>query len=314
MLKGENLSKVYSSGIISPVEKTAVDGVNIEINEGETIAIVGESGCGKTTLAKMLMGQIEPTGGEVYFSGRNLTAMKRRELRGLRTSFQLIPQHPDDAVDPRWTIGRSVAEPLAIAGNMSREEIEDLVDDRIAEVGLGGELKERYPHQVSGGELQRAVIARAMTLEPKVIVSDEATSMLDVSVQAHVMSVLKNIREKRGLALIVITHDLGLARAVADRTYVMFAGEIVEEGEDVFENPLHPYTRSLLDAMEYSDIEDTVTEVCEVPAGEHAGCRYYERCSERTEECREKQALRDFGGHKVRCRNTGSAGLSERLE
>ncbi len=149
-----------------------------------------------------------------------------------------------------------------------------------------------------------------MTLEPKVIISDEATSMLDVSVQAHVMSVLKNLREKRGLSLIIITHDLGLARAVAKRTYVMFAGEVVGEGADVFENPLHPYTRSLLEAMEYSDIEDTVIEECEVPAGEHVGCRYYGRCSERTDECRKKQALRDCNGHKVRCINVDEHLLS----
>lgn len=302
MLRGENLSRVYSSGIISPVKKMAVDGVNIEIYEGETIAIVGESGCGKTTLAKMLMGQIEPTGGEVYFSGKNLTLMKRRELRSLRTSFQLIPQHPDDAVDPRWTIGQSIAEPMVIAGKISREGIEDVVDDRIAEVGLGCELKDRYPHQVSGGELQRAVIARALTLEPKIIISDEATSMLDVSVQAHVMSVLKRIQEKRDLALIIITHDLGLARAVANRIYVMFAGEIVEEGADIFEKPLHPYTISLLDALEYLNPDVSVTEECEnIFDGDC--CRYYERCRIRTHKCQKRQTLRDFGGHKVRCIN-----------
>lgn len=285
MLRGENLSKVYSSGIISPVEKTVVDGVSIEIKEGETVAIVGESGCGKTTLAKMLMRQIEPTGGDVYFSGKKLTAMSPKELRSLRTAFQLIPQHPDDAVDPRWTIGRSVAEPLVIAGEMTPGEIGDTVDSLIAEVGLGSELKERYPHEISGGELQRMVIARALTLGPKVIISDEATSMLDVSVQARVMSVLREIQEKRELALIIITHDLGLARAVADRTYVMFAGEIVEEGPDVFENPLHPYTKSLLEALQYSNLDSIETESCESNQDEEC-CRYYSGCSERTAECR----------------------------
>lgn len=301
MLRGENLSKIYSSGIISPVMKKAVDGVSIEIDEGETVAIVGESGCGKTTLAKMLMMQIEPTAGEVYFSDKNLTAMSRKELRKLRTAFQLIPQHPDDAVDPRWNMEQSVSEPLAIAGKMTLEEIADSMDRRIAEVGVGAELKDRYPHEISGGELQRMVIARALTLGPKVIISDEATSMLDVSVQAHIMSVLKQIQEKEKLALIIITHDLGLARAVADRIYVMFSGEIVEEGVDVFENPLHPYTRSLLDAFRYSDLEDLSAGDEEVTKGD--GCRYYSRCGERTEECLEKQELREFEGHKVRCIN-----------
>lgn len=304
MLRGENLSKVYSSGIITPVKKRAVDGVDIEVGEGETVAIVGESGCGKTTLAQMLMGQIEPTAGEVFFSGRSLAKMKTKELRRLMKSFQMIPQNPDDAVDPRWTVGRSVAEPLKIAGGMTVEEITARVDGLISEVGLDLGLKERYPHELSGGELQRMVIARALTLEPEVIVSDEATSMLDVSVQAHVMSVLMGIRESRGLALIIITHDLGLARVVADRIYVMYAGEIVEEGQDVFENPLHPYTRALLEAMEYSDPGDEVAgEECEVPAGDC--CRYYPWCRERTAACMKRQVLRGPGGHKVRCIHAG---------
>ncbi|MBP2132196.1 peptide/nickel transport system ATP-binding protein [Methanomicrobium sp. W14] len=299
MLKGENLSKVYSSGIISPVEKKAVDNVSIEAGEGETVAIVGESGCGKTTLAKMLMGQIKPTCGEVYFYGKNITAMKNKELRGLRTAFQLIPQHPDDAADPRWTLGKSVAEPLVIAGKTAPGEIKEKVDKRIAEVGLGSELKERYPHEVSGGELQRMVIARALTLDPKVIISDEATSMLDVSVQAQIMSVLKQTRERQGCALVIITHDLGLAKAVADRTYVMFAGEIVEEGMDVFENPLHPYTKALLSALFYLDLK--ISEPEEGVISGQEWCRYYSRCTERTEECKKKQILRESGGHKVRC-------------
>ncbi len=233
MLKAENLHCVYTSGLIKTTRKTAVCGVDLEIFPGETVAIVGESGgCGKSTLAKLLVQQLAPaSGGEVFFEGTKLTGMNWKNLRKYMGKIQLIPpQNPDDVLDPRWTVERSVAEPFVIFGGFSREEISAKVDALFAEVGLSAEHKTRYPHELSGGELQRVVIARALALKPEILVCDEATSMLDVSVQAFILAVLKEIQKKRGLGLVFITHDLEAAKAVSDRVLVMYTGEIVEEG------------------------------------------------------------------------------------
>lgn len=226
MLKAENLHYVYTSGLIKTVKKTAVCGVDLEVCSGETVAIVGESGCGKSTLAKMLVQQLEPLSGKVFFNGTKLTGMSWKNLRKFMGKIQLIPQNPDDVVDPRWTVERSVAEPLMICGVFSQEEILVNVDALFAEVGLSAEHKIRYPHELSGGELQRVVIARALALKPELLVCDEATSMLDVSVQAFIVTMLKEIQKRRGLSLVFITHDLEAAKAVSDRVLVMYAGEI----------------------------------------------------------------------------------------
>ena len=298
MLRGEELRKVYTSGIISVTKKTAVDRVSISIGKGETIAIVGESGCGKSTLVKMLTMQLPATEGEVYFSGEKLTGMKWKELRQHIVKFQMIPQNPDDAVDPRWELGRSVAEPLVLSGKYSREEIAKIVPELLAEVGLGPEFMSRFPHQVSGGELQRIVIARALALKPDLLICDEATSMLDVSVQSYIMSLLKDIQKKRNIALIIITHDLVFANAVANLTYVMFGEKFVEIGEDVFAHPLHPYTQALWDAAHYREMAVLPGEKPPIP---EEGCRYYDRCAYRDDLCKEMQVLRDIDGRKVRC-------------
>ncbi|KKG11114.1 peptide ABC transporter ATP-binding protein [Methanosarcina sp. 2.H.T.1A.6] len=301
MLKAENLRCVYTSGLIKTVKKTAVCGVDLEICPGETVAIVGESGCGKSTLAKMLVQQLEPTSGEVFFDGTKLTGMNWKNLRKFMGKIQLIPQNPDDVVDPRWTVERSVAEPFVICGGFSREEISANVAALFEEVGLSAEHRPRYPHELSGGELQRVVIARALTLKPELLVCDEATSMLDVSVQAFIVTMLKEIQKKRGLGLVFITHDLEAAKAVSDRVLVMYAGEIVEEGKDVFDRPLHPYTRALMDAVQYASLEVVLPEdVGPLPDG-FSGCSYYKLCRERTEACKESQKLRNVSERLVRC-------------
>ncbi|AKB44648.1 ABC transporter ATP-binding protein [Methanosarcina vacuolata] len=301
MLKAENLRYVYTSGLIKTIKKTAVYGVGLEVCPGETVAIVGESGCGKSTLAKMLVQQLAPVSGEVFFDGAKLTGMNWNNLRKFMGKIQLIPQNPDDVVDPRWTVERSVAEPLVICGVFSKEEISANVDALFAEVGLSAEHKTRYPHELSGGELQRIVIARALALEPELLVCDEATSMLDVSVQAFIVTMLKEIQKRRGLSLVFITHDLEAAKAISDRVLVMYAGEIVEEGNDVFDRPLHPYTRALLDAARYMSLEVVVSEEVGELSDGFSGCSYYRLCREKTDACKKPQKLRDVSGRLVRC-------------
>lgn len=301
MLKAENLHCVYTSGLIKTTRKTAVCGVDLEIFPGETVAIVGESGCGKSTLAKLLVQQLAPASGEVFFEGTKLTGMNWKNLRKYMGKIQLIPQNPDDVLDPRWAVERSVAEPFVIFGGFSREEISAKVDALFAEVGLSAEHKTRYPHELSGGELQRVVIARALALKPEILVCDEATSMLDVSVQAFILAVLKEIQKKRGLGLVFITHDLEAAKAVSDRVLVMYTGEIVEEGKGVFDRPLHPYTRALMDAVRYASLEVVLPEeVGPLPDG-FSGCPYFRLCREKTDACKEPQKLRNVSGRLVRC-------------
>ncbi|WP_269849408.1 ABC transporter ATP-binding protein [Methanosarcina horonobensis] len=200
MLKAENLRCVYTSGLIKTVKKTAVCGVDLEICPGETVAIVGESGCGKSTLAKMLVQQLAPASGDVFFDGMKLTGMSWKNLRKFMGKIQLIPQNPDNVVDPKWTVERSVSEPFVICGGFSKEEISANVDSLFSEVGLSAEHKTRYPHELSGGELQRMVIARALALKPELLVCDEATSMLDVSVQAFIVTMLKEIQKKNAVS------------------------------------------------------------------------------------------------------------------
>lgn len=312
MLKAENLHYVYTSGLIKTLKKTAVCGVDLEIFPGETVAIVGESGCGKSTLAKLLVQQLSPASGEVFFEGTKLTGMGWKQLRKFMGKIQLIPQSPDDVLDPRWTVERSVAEPFVICRGFSRKEISANVDALFAEVGLSAEHKPRYPHELSGGELQRVVISRALALKPKLLVCDEATSMLDVSVQAFIVALLKEVQKKRGLGLVFITHDLEVAKAVSDRVLVMYAGEIVEEGEDVFDRPLHPYTRALLDAVHYSSLEVVVPEEAGVLPDGFSGCSYFRLCRERTDACKELQKLQNVSGRLVRCWKAKNRKITEK--
>ena len=205
MIEGKNLYKIFESGIFSKRKIVAVDGVDIEIKEGETLALIGESGSGKSTLGRMLLMLTEPTKGEVIFEEKNLTKMKKSELRKIRRKMQLIPQYPDTALDPRWTIYESIAEPLRIHKIADNEY--DKIKELIEIVGLKEDHLNRFPHELSGGELQRAVIARAMALNPKFIVCDEPTSMLDVSVQASILNLLMELQKEKNLSYLFITHD-----------------------------------------------------------------------------------------------------------
>jgi peptide/nickel transport system ATP-binding protein len=227
LVKGENLSKVFRSGFLGKKRVLALRNVNIEIRKGETLALVGESGSGKSTLGKVLLMLIKPDSGRVVFDGVDLTRLNGKKLRSYRLKMQLIPQHPDEALDPRWKIYDSIAEPLRIHRLVeSKEEERDRVLRMVEIVGLKEEHLNRYPHEVSGGELQRAVIARALMLNPKFIVCDEPTSMLDVSTQASIVRLLLDLQREFGITYLYITHDVELAEVIADRIVVMKNGTV----------------------------------------------------------------------------------------
>ena len=301
MIEGKNLYKIFESGIFSKRKIVAVDGVDIEIKEGETLALIGESGSGKSTLGRMLLMLTEPTKGEVIFEGKNLTKMKKSELRKIRRKMQLIPQYPDTALDPRWTIYESIAEPLRIHKITDNEY--DKIKELIEIVGLKEDHLNRFPHELSGGELQRAVIARAMALDPKFIVCDEPTSMLDVSVQASILNLLMELQKEKNLSYLFITHDLEVANIMGHRMAVMYAGQVVEEGRDILEEPLHPYTQLLVKSLKMEEeIADTELEI-KKSLGFVEGCKYYNLCPHRNEKClREKPPLVEVDkDRKVRC-------------
>ncbi|RLI74818.1 ABC transporter ATP-binding protein [Archaeoglobales archaeon] len=308
MLEGINLYKVFESGFISKRRIVAVDGVNLKIDEGETLVLVGESGSGKSTLGRMLLLLIKPTIGEVHFNGLNLTRIKAKELRKIRQKMQLIPQHPEDALDPRWRIQDSIAEPLRIHNRMNKSEEKETIYKLVEMVGLQEEHLTRYPHELSGGELQRAVIARAITLNPKFIVCDEPTSMLDVSVQASIINLLLDLQNKLGLAYLFITHDLEVAKAIADRIAVMYCGQIVEEGIKIFEEPLHPYTKMLVKSLGINGTFNTGVEFkvelkqdIQNISINQKGCKFYHLCPERTDVCLKQPETIKINGRKVKC-------------
>ncbi len=230
MLKGVDIWKSFRTGIVRGRTIEVLRGVSIEIAESETVALLGESGCGKTTLGRVLLLLLKPDRGKVVYRGRDLTALNRKELRPLRRKLQLIPQNPEEALDPRWRVYDSIAEPLRIHGLVeSREEEKSRVYELIELVGLKEEHLNRIPAELSGGELQRVAIARALALEPDFVVCDEPTSMLDISTQASIVRLLMDLQTEKGISYLFITHDAELASVVADRILVMGGGKIIKE-------------------------------------------------------------------------------------
>jgi peptide/nickel transport system ATP-binding protein len=288
----------------------AVDGVSFEIERGKTLALVGESGCGKSTVARLLVGLYEPTRGGLTFDGQDAhAAFKSADAQKMRQRIQMIFQDPYASLNPRWTVDDIIGEPLKEHGLISdAEELKARVAELLKSVGLSPLDMVKYPHQFSGGQRQRISIARALATAPEFLVCDEPTSALDVSVQAQVLNIMKDLQRERGLTYLFISHNLAVVRHVSDQVGVMYLGRLVElaDKHTLFGNPQHPYTKMLLDAI--PKMHDTGRARTPVqgevpnPLNPPSGCTFHPRCPQATDICRaERPALRDFKGIKIAC-------------
>ncbi len=286
----------------------AVEDVNLEIREGETLGIVGESGCGKSTLGRMIVRLEQPTDGVILFEGEDLASVSKKKLRGLRKRFQMIFQDPYASLNPRRQIGQIVEEPLRVHG-VGREERQVIAKDLLRRVGLDENAYEKYPHEFSGGQRQRVVIARALALNPRLVVADEPVSALDVSIQAQVLNIFKDLQKDLNLTYIFIAHDLGVVRYVSDRIAVMYLGKIVElaDADDLYESPSHPYSKALLSAnprMGADDKRERIILKGDIPnpINRPAGCAFNPRCPKVQEICRtDSPKLTTIGTRLVAC-------------
>lgn len=276
----------------------AVDGVSFHIQEGETLGLVGESGCGKSTTGRAILKLVDTTEGTIYFEGKDLLKLDEDKLRAKRRNMQMIFQDPYASLNPRMTVGAIINEPYVIHGLYNRSERRKRVLELINIVGLQSEHINRFPHQFSGGQRQRIGIARALALNPKLIICDEPVSALDVSIQAQTLNLMKELQEEFNLTYLFISHDLGVVKYVSDRIVVMYLGKIVEAGSnrDIFQNPQHPYTRALLFSIPIPDPEvrrekSVIKGDIPSPSDPPKGCRFHTRCSEAKAICTEKEPL-----------------------
>jgi oligopeptide/dipeptide ABC transporter ATP-binding protein len=274
----------------------AVDGVSFSIREGETFGLVGESGCGKTTLGLTILQLHRPTQGKVYYRGTDLTQLKEPELRPVRQKMQIIFQDPYSTLSPRMTVGTAISEPILVHNLSPRKEAREKTAELLGQVGLGPACARRYPHEFSGGQRQRICVARALACEPDFVVCDEPVSALDVSIQAQVINLLEDLQEQYNLTYLFIAHDLAVVRYISDRVAVMYLGRLVELAtkHDLFENPLHPYTKALLSAVPVPNPQrererQRLVLPGDVPSaiGPPGGCRFHPRCPRTSDRCAE---------------------------
>ncbi|MDE5600917.1 MAG: dipeptide ABC transporter ATP-binding protein [Clostridia bacterium] len=288
----------------------AVDGVSFNLRQGRTIGIVGESGCGKTTLGRTILRLYEPTDGEIIFDGHHIEKIKGEALRKLRPNFQMIFQDPYSSLSPRLTVGEIVGEAVKTHKIVSKEDYKDYVVDIMLKCGLQPHYFERYPHEFSGGQRQRICIAKALALKPKLVICDEPVSALDVSIQAQVINLFKDLQEAENLAYIFISHDLSVVEHISDEVGVMYLGNMVEFGtkDDLFSNPMHPYTEALFSAVPIPDPDTKIKRIIlqgDIPSPAHPpkGCKFHTRCSKCMDICSQVEPkFKDYGnGHFVAC-------------
>ncbi len=314
LLTIRNLKKYFPvrKGVFSRVTAwvKAVDDVSFHLKPGETLGLVGESGCGKTTTGRALLRLIEPTAGEIIFEGKEVQDLGPREMREIRKHMQIIFQDPYSSLNPRMTVGSIISEGLTVHGIGSKAERVELVKDLLSRVGLSPQYINRYPHEFSGGQRQRIGLARALALNPKFIVCDEPVSALDVSIQSQIVNLMVDLREKYNLAYLFISHDLSVVEYISDRVAVMYLGEIAElaTSEDLYKNPLHPYTQALLSAVPVPDPKHQKNRILlpgDVPSplNPPKGCRFHPRCPVAMKGLcdTEKPKMLNFDGHQVAC-------------
>jgi oligopeptide transport system ATP-binding protein len=307
VIRTENLCKVFNEG---PVHLWAVNGVSLEVAPGEAVGLVGESGCGKTTTARCVLRLLEPTSGRVLFQGADLTALNSEQMRRQRRHVQMVFQDPNTSLNPRFSVRRTLAEPLQLHGLAKGKELEARLRETMLRVNLEPQMLDRYPHQLSGGQKQRVGVARAIITEPPFVALDEPTSSLDMSIRIQVLSLLQALQQELGMAYLFISHDLSAVRFLCSRIYVMYLGRVIESGpaDHIFERALHPYTRALLSAIPIPDpktkrarilLEGEPPSLFNLPKG----CGFYDRCRQRAPGCAlAPPGLRDAGGgHWVAC-------------
>lgn len=312
MLEVEGLTKYYSFGMIHKRYVKAVDGVSFVIKKGETLGLVGESGCGKTTVSRLILRLVKPTGGKVLFDDVDLFALKREKLRKIRSRMQMIFQDPESSLNPRIKIKNSLIEPLKLR-KLPKKEIEQIIPELMEIVELLPEHLNRYPYQLSGGQNQRVILARIIAVNPDFIIADEPTSALDVSVQAQILNMMKDMQKKYDQTYLFISHDLDVVKIIADNVGFMYLGRILEIGKvaDIFSNPKHPYTQGLLSAFEATSGLTTKEKSDLIilkgdtpnPIDMPTGCRFHTRCPHMEERCKieEPEMVEVEEGHFVAC-------------